>query len=74
MRLNFTTTWWQATTYLVGVTLFSISFLVFMNSAVSFVVTDVVGQLNNVGKAVGDLGTATRGPQCGLLLNAARLR
>ncbi len=34
----------QATTYLLGIALFSISFLVFLNSSISFVVTDVIGQ------------------------------
>lgn len=53
---NFTAKPWQVTTYLLGVTMFSISFLVFMNSAVSFVITDVVGQITDVGKAAGDLG------------------
>ena len=41
---HFTVTPLQATTYLLGVALFSISFLVFLNSSISFVVTDVIGQ------------------------------
>ena len=48
----------QATTYLLGIALFSISFLVFLNSSISFVVTDVVGQKEHVGDAVGTLGFA----------------
>lgn len=48
----------QATTYLLGIALFSISFLVFLNSSISFVVTDVIGQKKDVGNAVGTLGFA----------------
>jgi len=48
----------QATTYLLGIALFSISFLVFLNSSISFVVTDVIGQKEDVGDAVGSLGFA----------------
>ncbi|KAK3074014.1 hypothetical protein LTR53_003910 [Teratosphaeriaceae sp. CCFEE 6253] len=48
----------QATTYLLGIALFSISFLVFLNSSISFVVTDVIGQKTRVGHAVGTLGFA----------------
>jgi len=48
----------QATTYLLGIALFSISFLVFLNSSISFVVTDVIGQKERVGDAVGTLGFA----------------
>jgi MFS family permease len=48
----------QATTYLLGIALFSISFLVFLNSSISFVVTDVIGQKKRVGDAVGTLGFA----------------
>lgn len=48
----------QATTYLLGVSLFSISFLVFLNSSVSFVITDLIGQKDNVGDVVGTLGFA----------------
>ncbi|RDA94309.1 hypothetical protein CP533_3798 [Ophiocordyceps camponoti-saundersi (nom. inval.)] len=48
----------QAVTYLLGVSLFSISFLVFLNSSVSFVITDLIGQKDNVGDVVGTLGFA----------------
>ena len=46
----------QAVTYLFGVCLFSISFLVFMNSSISFVITDVLLEKQGVGNAVGTLG------------------
>jgi MFS family permease len=48
----------QATTYLLGVALFSISFLVFLNSTISFVVTEIIGREDEVGDAVGTLGFA----------------
>lgn len=48
----------QACTYLFGIALFSIAFLVFLNSSISFVVTDVIGRKHNVGSAVGTLGFA----------------
>lgn len=48
----------QTTTYLGGVALFSISFLVFLNASISFVVTDIIGQKEGVGDAVGTLGFA----------------
>ncbi|KAM0452959.1 hypothetical protein ACHAO4_005379 [Trichoderma viride] len=48
----------QAATYLLGISLFSISFLVFLNSSVSFVITDLIGQKNGVGDVVGTLGFA----------------
>ena len=48
----------QAATYLLGVCLFSISFLVFLNSSVSFVITDVIHQQKDIGDAVGTLGFA----------------
>ncbi|OQO12617.1 hypothetical protein B0A48_02079 [Cryoendolithus antarcticus] len=48
----------QATTYLLGIALFSIAFLVFLNSSISFVVTDVIGRTHSVGDAVGTLGFA----------------
>jgi MFS family permease len=54
--LPFTASRGQAFTYLFGVCLFSISFLVFLNSAVSFVITDRIGQKKRVGDAVGTLG------------------
>ncbi|KEY65804.1 hypothetical protein S7711_07186 [Stachybotrys chartarum IBT 7711] len=50
------TTTLQGVTYLLGISLFSISFLVFLNSSVSFVVTDLIGQKKNVGDVVGTLG------------------
>ncbi|KAK6511099.1 hypothetical protein TWF481_000021 [Arthrobotrys musiformis] len=43
-------------TYLFGICLFSISFLVFLNSALSFVVTDLFGIQDGVGSIVGTLG------------------
>ncbi|KPM42643.1 hypothetical protein AK830_g3931 [Neonectria ditissima] len=46
----------QALTYLLGISLFSISFLVFLNSSVSFVITDLIGQKKGVGDVVGTLG------------------
>jgi MFS family permease len=54
----FTATRLQLATYLVGVCPFSIAFLVFLNSSVSFVLTDLIGQENGVGDAVGNLGFA----------------
>ncbi len=46
----------QAVTYLLGISLFSISFLVFLNSSVSFVITDLIGIKHGVGDIVGTLG------------------
>ncbi|KAI5465483.1 putative MFS transporter [Mariannaea sp. PMI_226] len=59
-RLPFapSTTPLQAVTYLLGISLFSISFLVFLNSSVSFVITDLIGQKKGVGDVVGTLGFA----------------
>lgn len=54
----FTATHFQGATYLLGVCLFSISFLVFLNSSVSFVITDLIKERNGVGNAVGTLGFA----------------
>lgn len=48
----------HAATYLFGIALFSIAFLVFLNSTISFVVTDVIGRKHHVGSAVGTLGFA----------------
>jgi MFS family permease len=48
----------QASAYLFAVCLFSISFLVFLNSSVSFVVTDLIGVKDGVGDLVGTLGFA----------------
>lgn len=57
-RLPFSesTTTLQAVTYLLGISLFSISFLVFLNSSVSFVITDLIGTKDGVGDIVGTLG------------------
>ena len=51
-----TTTATQGATYLLGNALFSISFLVFLNSSVSFVITDLIGVKDGVGDIVGTLG------------------
>jgi nitrate/nitrite transporter NarK len=48
----------QIATYLLGVCPFSIAFLVFLNSSVSFVITDLIGAEKGVGDAVGNLGFA----------------
>lgn len=56
LGLQFTATRTQIASYLFGVALFSISFLVFLNSSVSFVITQRIGQSRNVGDAVGTLG------------------
>jgi MFS family permease len=48
----------QATTYLLGTCLFSISFLVFLNSSISFVITDLLNIKDGVGDLVGTLGFA----------------
>lgn len=53
-----TTTPLQAITYLLFVSLFSISFLVFLNSSISFVITDLLGVKHGVGDLVGTLGFA----------------
>ena len=59
MLINmFTATRSQVATYLIVVCLFSISFLVFVNATVSFVVTTIVGERKGVGNAVGTLGFA----------------
>ena len=54
----FTATRLQITTYLLFVALFSISFLVFLNASISFVITDLLHQKTSVGDAVGTLGFA----------------
>ena len=56
--LGFTASRSQICAYLFGVALFSISFLVFLNSAISFVITQRIGRSHNVGDAVGTLGFA----------------
>ncbi|KAI5837648.1 hypothetical protein DFP73DRAFT_567876 [Morchella snyderi] len=48
----------HAATYLLGVSLFSISFLVFLNSSVSFVLTDLLHIAPPIGNIVGTLGFA----------------
>ena len=48
----------QVVTYLFGICPFSIAFLVFLNSSVSFVITDLIGQRRGEGDAVGTLGFA----------------
>jgi MFS family permease len=58
VSFSITATSFQLLTYLLGVCLFSISFLVFLNSSVSFVITDRIHQQKNVGDAVGTLGFA----------------
>ncbi|KAJ5664705.1 hypothetical protein N7462_011518 [Penicillium macrosclerotiorum] len=54
----FTASWGQTLTYLLAVCPFSIAFLVFINSSVSFVVTDLIGLHKGEGDAVGTLGFA----------------
>lgn len=54
----FTATRLQVATYLLVVCPFSIAFLVYLNSSVSFVITDLIGQDKGVGDAVGTLGFA----------------
>ncbi|PGH16354.1 hypothetical protein AJ80_05203 [Polytolypa hystricis UAMH7299] len=54
----FTATWLQTATYLFAVCLFSIAFLVFVNSSVSFVVSDLIDLPDGHGDAVGTLGFA----------------
>lgn len=58
MPTLFTATTGQTLTYLLGVCPFSIAFLVFVNSSISFVVTDLVGIHNGEGDVVGTLGFA----------------
>lgn len=48
----------QLATYLLGICLFSICFLVFVNATISFVITDILHQTKNVGNATGTLGFA----------------
>ncbi len=54
----FTASRTQVLTYLFGVCLPSIAFLVFLNASVSFVITARIGQHERVGDAVGTLGFA----------------
>ncbi|EDN06168.1 conserved hypothetical protein [Histoplasma mississippiense (nom. inval.)] len=53
--MMFTATKLQTATYLLGVCLFSISFLVFLNSSISFVVTDLIKLPTGEGDAIGYL-------------------
>lgn len=48
----------QLTTYLLGICLFSVCFLVFVNASITFVITDILHQKENVGDAAGTLGFA----------------
>ncbi|OJJ32007.1 hypothetical protein ASPWEDRAFT_116615 [Aspergillus wentii DTO 134E9] len=57
-RALFTASRLQTLTYLLGVCPFSIAFLVFINSSISFVVTDLIGIHDGEGDAVGTLGFA----------------
>ncbi|KAI9864974.1 MAG: hypothetical protein M1824_004072 [Vezdaea acicularis] len=54
----FTSTYLQSGTYLLGVCLFSIAFLVFLNASVSFVISDRLGVHHGIGDDVGTLGFA----------------
>ena len=54
----FTASRLQTLTYLLAVCPFSIAFLVFINSSISFVVTDLIGLHDGEGDAVGTLGFA----------------
>ena len=54
----FTATRLQVCTYLIVVCFFSISFLVFVNATISFVITNLLHQRKGVGDAVGSLGFA----------------
>lgn len=56
--MMFTATRLQIAAYLFGVCLFSISFLVFLNSSISFVITDLIHLDHGEGNAVGTLGFA----------------
>ena len=57
-RALFTASRLQTLTYLLAVCPFSIAFLVFINSSISFVVTDLIGLHDGEGDAVGTLGFA----------------
>ncbi|PWY71039.1 MFS transporter [Aspergillus sclerotioniger CBS 115572] len=57
-RTLFTASRLQTWTYLLGVCPFSIAFLVFINSSISFVVTELIGLRDGEGDAVGTLGFA----------------
>ncbi|KAE8354160.1 major facilitator superfamily domain-containing protein [Aspergillus coremiiformis] len=57
-RALFTATRTQTLTYLLAVCPFSIAFLVYINSSISFVVTELIGLHDGEGDAVGTLGFA----------------
>ncbi|KAE8151077.1 major facilitator superfamily domain-containing protein [Aspergillus avenaceus] len=57
-RALFTATRTQTLTYLLAVCPFSIAFLVYINSSISFVVTELIGLHHGEGDAVGTLGFA----------------
>lgn len=57
-RVLFTASRTQTLTYLLAVCPFSIAFLVYINSSISFVVTELVGLHDGEGDAVGTLGFA----------------
>ena len=56
--MMFTATKLEIATYLLGVCPFSIAFLVFLNSSISFVITELIGEKTGVGTKVGTLGFA----------------
>ncbi|KAF2756398.1 hypothetical protein EJ05DRAFT_487308 [Pseudovirgaria hyperparasitica] len=58
LAISFTASRTQVLTYLLCIALFSISFLVFLNASISFVITERIGDREKVGNAVGTLGFA----------------
>lgn len=58
LSLPFTASRLQVASYLCLVALFSISFLVFLNASISFVITERIGRRSGVGDAVGTLSFA----------------
>jgi MFS family permease len=78
--LGLTATRTHLITYFLCVCLFCISFLVFLNSSISFVITERIGQKKGVGDAVGTLGFADElvalfaCPICGVLSDRIGLR
>lgn len=48
----------QVATYLIVICFFSISFLVFLNATISFVITNILHKTKGVGNDVGTLGFA----------------
>ncbi|EON63327.1 hypothetical protein W97_02554 [Coniosporium apollinis CBS 100218] len=55
-RLGITASTPQLATYLLSTSLFSISFLVFLNASISFLLTSRLGLRHDVGNKVGTLG------------------